>query len=265
MAYTTRLGSSRGRTPIPLGLVVLLLLLVVGAVWWWMRRGEEPETVLPADTDLAADTEGFRIPRGEPLPDLPELAESDPWLRGMADRLSRHPEWASWLVPDDLVRRFVLVVVDLAGLSNPAANLPHLAPDDPFTVREEGGRTTIAPESYRRFDPRIEVLLSLDAHAVASLFQGVRPLVDEVYGELGITEIPFDEALALAIRNVLAVEPPVEPVEVVPDPVVYGYADPLLESSRGAEKLFYRMGRENTLRVQEKVGQIADALGIPSR
>lgn len=258
--------SSRRRrgSQLPLGSVaaaILILLLIGGAAWYWLRsstEGPAPEAAAPAP----------EAPEG-PLPfpgmdtmDLPDLNASDDFVRGLVAGLSSHPQLARWLVTDDLVRRFVGVVVDLAGGSNPSAHLRFMAPAEEFSTERRDGRVVMAQASQRRYDLVAATFASLDAPGSARLYRQLRPLIDEAYRELGIPGTSFDEVLAMAVGNLLAVQPRDEPLEVLGADGIYVFADPELEARRGAEKVLLRMGPANTRRIQGKTRELAQELGI---
>ncbi len=255
---------SRRGSQFPLGgvaVAVLLLVAVAGAAWYWLRSSDDPsaEGGRPAleDPALSPDT-----PATE-LSDLPELDASDEFVRRLVAGLSAHPQLARWLATDDLVRRFVGMVVDVAGNSNPSAHVRHLAPQEPFTAVPRGERTVISPESQRRFDLLAATYASLDTSGTARLYQDLRPLVDEAWRELGIPGTTFDDVLAMAVQNVLAAPAPAEAPEVIGADGVFVLADPELEASRGLEKAFLRMGPDNTRRIQAKTRELAAAMGVP--
>lgn len=243
----------------PLALVVVVALLVGVAAWFFLRTGEPDPSDwapsafdtagAPAEVDPAADR--TRVP---PL-DLPELEASDEFVRRLVSGLSSHPRLAAWLVTDDLVHRFVGLVVDLAGGFHPAEHAPFLRPDEPFTVEERGGQTVIAEASYRRYDLLAAVVQSLDTEGTVRLFRQLRPLVDEAYAERGLPGT-FDDALELAFRNMLAVEIPAGPLEVRAEEGHYVFRDAELEARRGAAKALLRMGPENARRVQQKLRDV---------
>jgi hypothetical protein len=240
---------------------VILLLLLAGAAWYWLRPsagGDAPATAGPAP----AEPGGPLPSSGDTVP-LPALDASDEFVRGLVSRLSSHPQLARWLVTDDLVRRFVGVVVDLAGGSNPSAHIRFMAPAEEFTAERREGRLVMARASQRRYDLMAATFASLDTRGSAQLFRQLRPLIDEAYRELGIPGTGFDEVLAMAVENLLAVPPAEGPLEVVGSEGIFVFADPEIEARRGAEKVLLRMGPENTRRIQEKVRELALELGLP--
>jgi hypothetical protein len=254
VAYRRRSSTSSGPSVVPIaGAFLVVLAVIAGAVWWFTRSAEDSGEPTPSSFD-AADTTGMSSRDREPPPplDLPELDASDAFVRRMVATLSSHPDFARFLVPDRLVNRFVRTVADLAGGFYPAEHVPHLRPDAPFAVREEGGRTVIDPASYRRYDPLASTFASLDPAGTVRLFRQMRPLIDEAWNDLGAPG-DFDEALRLALGNLRAVQVPAGSVEVVRNEAVWSFADPELEARRGAAKALIRTGPDNARRIQAQL------------
>jgi hypothetical protein len=90
----------------------------------------------------------------------------------------------------------------------------------------------------------------------------MHPLFEEAYAELGISELSFDETMALAVRKVLAVEVPPTPLEVVPSEGHYVFRDPRIEARTPAEKQLLRLGPETAPRIQDKLRELDAAIGI---
>jgi hypothetical protein len=193
---------------------------------------------------------------------LPALDESDPLVRRLAEEISSRPAVAAWFVPDDLIRRFVVAVTNVANGGSPREQLDFIEVEGDFQVRDEGGRTLIDPASYRRYDGVTSAFVSLDPAGSATLYRRLRPLFDEASGELGLGTEGFDPVLAGAVRNLLAVRLPSPPVEVEPEGAMHAYAAPALEARTPAEKHLMRMGPDNARRVQEKLRELADALRL---
>lgn len=245
--------------PAIVGLVVVLVLGGLG--WWWYRsRGGEPGPTGPLAADTM-DTSMAEAPEAPPL-DLPELDASDELVRRLVSGLSARPQLASWIVTDDLVRRFVISVVNVAQGASPASHLPSLAPADSFRVLTGNGSLLVDSASYHRYDRLAETLVSLDTRGTARLYHQLLPLMQEAYGELGITDRSFQETLALAFGRLLDVQVPEGPVELTPTGAVYGFSDPQLEAMTPVEKQMLRLGPANARRVQAKLRQLANAMGI---
>jgi len=213
---------------------------------------------MAADT---MDTSTAGAPEVPPL-DLPELDASDELVRRLVSGLSARPQLASWVVTDDLVRRFVISVVNVAQGASPASHMPLLAPADSFRVVTSDGGILADSTSYHRYDLLAETLVSLDTRGTARLYRQLLPLMQEAYGELGITDQSFQQTLAQAFGRLLAVQVPEGPVELTPTGAVYGFSDPQLEAMTPAEKQMLRLGPANARRVQAKLRELANAMGV---
>jgi hypothetical protein len=85
----------------------------------------------------------------------------------------------------------------------------------PFAVQQSGGRTTIDPRSYRRYDAMATAIGSLDPGASAKLYSIFRPRLREAYGELGFPNTPFDTTLEDALVTLVSTPVPDGPIDVV--------------------------------------------------
>ncbi len=252
----------RQREPEGLGpaiLIVLGIVVVFVAVgWWWASSREAPA---PPGTPAAVfDEAPVDLPASvEPLV-LPELGMSDAFVRDLVAGLSAHPRLASWLIGDELVHRFVGVVVDLAGGLSPRSRVEFLVPEEEFPVRELGERLVMDPEGYRRYDLLSETFVSLDVRGTARLYLQLFPLFEEAYAELGIPDQSFNDAATLAIENLLAAEIPEGSLEVQPNEAIYEFRDLGVETRSPAEKHLIRMGSENAEAFQTKLMELRDTI-----
>jgi hypothetical protein len=259
----------RPQTGSPGGAIAIFALLALaagGAAWYLMRRPAEPRLPAPAPAAApvaSAEPAAPAAPAVERAYVLPALEASDALLRELAVRLSAHPEIAKWLVHDELVRRFVATVANLAEGASPASHVRFLTPAASHAVVESSGRTIPAASSYRRYDNATEAFVSLDTAGTAKLYRELQPLLDQAYQELGYPGASFDEAMAAAIARLVAVEIPERAPELVPRAgTAWAYADPALEGLPAAEKHLLRLGPENARRAQAKLRELARALGL---
>jgi hypothetical protein len=252
-------------------LLVLLLLAVIAAVAWYFLRGRPgTEELAPpvAEEPVAATQPAEQVApelAEEPL-EMPSLDASDELVRRLAACLSSNPVLASWVASDDLVRRFVVVVDNLAVGLLPRKEVPFLAPEGEFRAASApAGPPRIDPVSYDRYDAAAAVISSLDAGGTVALYRRLRPLVDEAARErLGYGAERFDETLRRAILHLLETPVPSGPPALEPRVRSYHYADPRLEELSDAQKQLLRMGPENQRRVQAKLRQLARRLGVPA-
>lgn len=258
----SRFGGRRRRGSPGLAVAVIAVLAIAligaGAGWYWLRSRTEPEppaASAASPTDSAPASAAANVP---PL-DLPELDASDAFVRDLIAGLSSHPELAAWLVNDGLVQRFVAAVTNIADGASPTAHLGFMGPEAEFSVDSSEARTVIDPASYSRYDLVAETFVSLDTQGAARLYHQLEPLFDEAYRELGFPDGSFNDVLTRAMRNLIAVEVPAQPPELVPSPTIataYEFKDSALEDRTPAQKQLLRMGPENARRVQEKLGEL---------
>ena len=94
------------------------------------------------------------------------------------------------------------------------------------------------------------------------LYRQLEPLVDEAYRELGYPNADFDDTLDRALRRLLRTPVPPADAPLVENVQNYAYRDPTLENLTDAQKLLIRMGPENQRRIQAKLEEFAEELGV---
>jgi hypothetical protein len=199
-----------------------------------------------------------------PSEPLPPLDVSDVFVRAAAREISRHPSFALWLAQEDLIRLFVVSVDNIAEGLTPRKHLPFLGPQAKFLVLGSGPDLRIDPSGYRRYDRIADVVSSLDAEGCAALYFRVKPLIQSSYHEMGYPGLDFDDRLDQAIAEVLAIPVAPEAPALVEEVLRYEFADPELEALTDAQKHLLRMGPRNVQRIQHKLRELAQAIGIPA-
>jgi len=261
----SRFNFLRQRRPsrVPMAMAIVAIALTGGGIFWYWQRHRTPEDAIGVAPAAIEQPPSAATPEVPPL-ELPQLDASDAFVRDVVAKLSSHPRLAAWLANDELVHRLVASVASVANGVSPAPNVPFLAPHAAFRVEQAGDRVFIHPASYRRYDLLAATFLSLDAEAAARLYRQLYPLLQKAYEELGLPAPSFDAVMADAVGNVLAVEVPEGPVEIVhaATGTAFEFADAGLESRSAAAKHLLRMGPENARRVQAKLRQLAGALRI---
>jgi hypothetical protein len=188
----------------------------------------------------------------------------DGLFRAAVGRLSTHPELASYLVNDRLLRRFVRAVDAIAGGYSPSDEVEFLRPSRPFFVREDEGRLVIASGTFRRYDVVTDVFNSLDSDGAIELYRQFRPRLEAIYREVGWANDDFDTRLCEAVDHLLEVTTSSGQVEVEQRAIVYAYAEDRLENLTGAQKHFLRMGPRNVGAIQSKLRSLREAIGWPA-
>lgn len=257
-------GAGRG-VLLAVGLLLVLALLGGGYFLFSVFRDDGEEA--PAVTEAPASEQQPRLPPADEPPQappekeppsepLPRLDESDAAVRAMAVTLSRHPKLARWLATDELIRRFVRVVANVAYGESPRSHVRFLEPQGEFATTGQDEELRVDPRTYARYDVLTEVFVSLDERGVAELYEYVSPLIEQAYRELGYPEASFEQLLRRAVDELLEV-PIVEPdVALQPRVISYEFADPALEELTDPQKQLLRMGPTNVRRVQSKLRQL---------
>jgi hypothetical protein len=241
-----------------------LIPLSLGLLWLYLgREGPSPTPPAPiaeSEAPSAPEPATGEAPDVEEKVKLPPLVESDPFLRDLLRKLSDHPLLASFLEADDLVRKIVVSVANVAEGTSPKKQLIHIRPEEPFTALATAERVVLDPASYRRYDPAAALFSSLDAAVLAGLYRTLEPLFEEAHAELGLPARGFRETLARAI-DVLLAAPVVEgPIRLRAVSVNYAFEDRAIEKLSPAQKHLVRMGPENSRKVQKKLAELKSVL-----
>ncbi len=243
-------------------LALVVVATVVYLVWLRPATDEEVTEPIPIATPTAAPP---------PTPTLAEqlsarlkgvtLNTSDAAVRELVGRLSTHPQLSKWLVNEDLVRRFVAAVDNIADGRSPRKHLEFMRPSTPFRAMQKRGTFVVNPSSYHRYDLAADVFLALDTRGTLALYQELKPLIEESYREISPPGRVFDDRLIRAMDHLLEVRIPSGEVELEERTVAtFAYADEELESLSDAQRHFLRMGPDNVRRVQAKLRELRDAL-----
>ena len=245
---------------------VAVVALGIGAYWLLTDDDTEEAPAAPAQVAEAPAPQPLDEPDpalAEPEPvEVPELEASDPFVGAVVGGLSSHPGLAAWLTGERMIRRFVVVVDNVANGRNPAQHLPFMRPGQRFSTTGEAPDTRVAAASYRRYDVHAEIIDSLDADGVGALYGLLEPLLDAAYSELGYPDTPFSNALRRAIDHLLEVPALNGPPAVTRGMVFYEHASERLDALTSAQKQFIGMGPDNVRIVQAKLRAIAQAIGI---
>ena len=225
-----------------------------------LERAEAVAPPLAVASETAPESAAVPAP-SEPLP---PLDASDAFLRTAAREISRHPSFARWLAQEDLIRLFVVSVDNIAEGLTPRKHLRFLKPKAKFLVSGSGADLRIDPSGYSRYDRIAAVVSSLDAEGCAALYFRVKPLIQRSYHEMGYPDLDFDDRLGQAIAELLAIPVAPEAPALVEEVLRYEFADPDLEALSDAQKHLLRMGPRNVQRIQHKLRELAQAVGIPA-
>jgi hypothetical protein len=215
-----------------------------------------PDPVIPVEPVEAVVTTP-QEPEEPPFV-LPLLDSSDQLIRDGVVSLTRHEGINRWLAPNELVRKFVVFVDNVANGQIAREPARALAPEGPFLVKPLSEDVFLLDEaSYQRYDAVTSVLLSIDARRAAEFYDLLRPLVQEAFEELGYPDKKFEDEVFRAIGRLLETPVITEPIRLTQPVVMYEFEDAKLEGLSGAQKQMIRMGPKNTRALQAKLSEVA--------
>jgi hypothetical protein len=245
--------------------IFILLAICAGVYYLWVYK-KPPKEAEPVEVSPVAAAEKESLPGTQPeVPVLPlvELDKSDDLVQQLASELSSHPRLIRWLQSKELIRRFVAGVDNIANGLSPRSNIEFFMPDGEYQAIKRDSVYYADPDGYSRYNPVVDVFISLDSQKCVSLFRGLKPLLQEAYRDLGYPNEDFEPTLIKAIVELL--NAPVVDGTILLDKRVLSYVmlDPKLENLSEAQKHLLRMGPENVEAIQKKLREMALALGVP--
>ena len=256
-------------------LIVLFGLIVVAGIVgiaWYHLREPAPAEVPVATASAPAPAAGMPAASAAPelrVPDqsgadaafvLPALGDSDAAMRHELEGLVGRAPVESYLIPDQIIRRWVSFIDSLDGDGVPLAKRParHVA-GVPVVVRD-GERIMLGTANAQRYRAYVAIIEAVDADKLVTLYFRYYPLFQRAYEELGYGQRYFNTRLLEVIDHLLATPVVEGPIELVRPKVLYQYADPNLESLSYGRKMLIRMGPENEAAVKAKLREIRAAI-----
>jgi len=254
--------------------VLVLLLLGAGVLYWYYTRPpatppaiEQPKAEAPSQPPPSAEVKVGEEKEAPPQPEvkIPALDQSDDFVRQMMKNLSPHGKLGEWLKIKNIIRVFVAAVDNIANGKSPRPQLGFLSPGQAFPVGEKGDRIYLDPKGYERFDIFTDAIVSFSSSRTVQVYQKLRPLFQEAYRELGYPQKDFHATFIQAMKRIM--DTPIVEREVLLKEegkgLNYVFIDDGLENMSEVQKHLLRMGPKNTKKIQQKVREIALALGVP--
>lgn len=269
------------------GVRITLILIILGGLAWfnWDQFSEEiggkDLSAYTPKEDVIDQTVGFRISqdiesdqggnayKNKPLESAdtqpaysstktprfvlqvaPEsLNESDSQVRSVAEEIS--PEANEWLKAEEQLRKWTLLITQAAEGNTLYTDRPFTFKLSEFALEERGERYFVSPQNFKRYDQIVNLLINIPTDKLVAYYRDWYPLLENAFGELGLPG-SFDERVDSMIERILAVQVLESPIELKkPTSVTYKYLDPKLEAASQIEKWLWRMGPENTRKIQK--------------
>ncbi|HTP25517.1 MAG TPA: DUF3014 domain-containing protein [Anaeromyxobacteraceae bacterium] len=219
-------------------------------------------------TNAAGQPAMAQAPVADVVPASPqsvhESAGNPTGTRSLLEAVSSNPLFRSWGGQGDLVRRWAILTDNLAEGVSPRKALTFVSIGGPFSVSKTATGIVIAPASYHRYDAIADTVASVDAQALARLYQHLHPELEAVYRALGYPDARLDQVTAHALHRISAAPVVEHDLAVAAQSGGYfAFVDAGLENLPQVEKHLLRMGPRNTRLLQAKAREIAHALGLP--
>ena len=260
-------------------LIVIVVLVLFAAGAFFLLRDDKPAvtpTVItapvpaaPQESVATSSAAAAPIVEYEPpqpvieVEPIPALNESDSSILAALQQL-RGEGLIQLLVPQEILRKFVLAVNNIAEGKVIHEYRPVVSPPPPFiaesfTVMIEGvaaEQERVSPKNYQRYESYVTTLALIDSDAAVAVYRRFYPLLEEAFRELGLKKPNFHSVMIAAIDNLLAAPDAQGDLLLVQPKVFYQYADPALEALPQTHKLMLRMGPENARSVKASLRQL---------
>lgn len=230
---------------------------------------DEPPAAVPttpiAQTPVAPVLPVVREPVvPEEIIDLPVLNESDAFLTERVQGLETGTRLLSLITPDDVIRKFVVFVDNVADSNLPQLEYPVRRPSQGMAVRElDENLFEMQSVSYQRYTPIVDGLAALSPERALAIYEVMKPLFQEAYREIGYPDRDFDDTLVRAIDTVLNARTAEGPFQLIKPKVMYIYADSEIESLNPVEKQLLRLGPQNAEKLKLTLRQYREQLTAP--
>ena len=192
---------------------------------------------------------------------LPSLNESDTPFRRALLALDTTELLTDLLVDEELIRKFVVVVDNMAEGRIPRKHSIVQLPKTKFRATESNGSIWLDGFNFGRYDAYVTLLVALDNEKLTHLYQRYYPLMQQAYGELGYPRRSFHQRLLEALDELL--DSPIVPraIALEQPSVMYKFVDPELEQLSDVHKQLLRLGPANAEKVLNRATLLRTALG----
>jgi hypothetical protein len=255
--------------------VVIILAVLAAAGWYYYKpmQRAQPSTAATevppppaAEAAASAPAAGPQYPVPEspgeaagaaPAAPLPSLAASDPDMRQSLIGVFDAAPIDAFLVPQDIVRRFVAMIDNLTEPTLPMRVRSIRKIGGSFAVQQTGdGAAVLSPSNSARYSGFVEATQLADAQRCAQIYFHYYPLFQAAYEELGHKNQYFNDRLVQVIDHLLAAPEVDGPIALQRPKVFYQFADPELESRSAGQKAMIRIGAENAEVIKAKLRQL---------
>ena len=238
-----------------------LVLAGLGTYFYYQRKdaGLEPQQDVQVQEPAGAAAPKIEnpVPAPEPeAPPLPKLKESDPVVRDALTVVVGDEAVAKYLVPQEVIRRFVVTVDNLPRKKVAVELRPVKTVPGEFVASGGADSVVLDSENYARYAPLVKIVQSADSKQLAALYRRFYPLFQESYENLGYPSAYFNDRMVQVIDHLLETPDVKGQIKLVQPSVYYQFADPRLEALSAGQKALIRMGSNNAAAVKAKLREL---------
>ncbi|MEH6470042.1 MAG: DUF3014 domain-containing protein [Halopseudomonas sp.] len=177
------------------------------------------------------------------------LNSSDSPFRSALAQLDPTQQLLNWLVDEELIRKLVVTIDNMASGSIPRKHSLLLPMNDRFRASEKGPQTWLDGYNYSRYNTYVELLSAIDSRQWIELYRHYYPQMQQAYAELGYPRKAFHDRVLLALDHLLQSPVSSRALALAQPSVMYTFADPELEQLSAVHKQMLRLGPVNARRV----------------
>ena len=207
------------------------------------RAGERPDERVPDDDERAEES---------PPGPLPALEDSDAYLVELLEALLGTDRIADWLVSERIAERSVVFINSLDSTPVPVEHRPVVPVPGRPQVAQDNEEERWSEANFPRYEPLIELLISISPAEAASLYVNHYPLLQEAHAALAPETDYFNDRLVDIIDHLF--DPPrAGDAEFVLEryEAAYRFADETLEEASAGHKILMRIGPEHAEAVND--------------
>jgi Protein of unknown function (DUF3014) len=242
-----------------------VVLIAVGLGNWYFNRQQatdatheemiQPPAPKPAP---AAPPSHFPVTptadsKAEPLP---ALLVSDTAMRNAITNLIGEKAFLQFFFPGEIIKRIVVSTDNLPRENVSAQLLPLKPVGGQFAVKDDGKVIYLDEANFNRYESYVDFIQHLDTPKLVALYQYFYPLFQQQYQQLGYPDGYFNDRLIAVIDYMIKAPEVTAPVQLVQKHVQYQFADPEQEKMSAGQKLFARIGHDNTLKIKDKLREL---------
>lgn len=265
------------KSKLPIALVAVLIGAVTALYVSQLSKPPPEEIIEPlplADTEFEEPAVQYTVPEFsdfvvpvEPQPAvveaeepvLPNLADSDASVQQALAAVFDLQRFRRWLVLNDIINRFVVIVDNLDQKSIPTKYMLNKPAPGSFLV-SKNNVITIDPANAQRYTIYIQLLQAVDTQALMLLYVRFYPLFQQSYEELGYPDRYFNNRLVEVIEHLLGTPEVSEPIVLQQPKVRYVFANSHYERLSAGQKILLRVGKEHSTKIKAFLKSLRDEL-----